>query len=127
MLKNTGFADRLKTAAAAKQAQLEKFTPRPTAPDAAFVGRQERRAAELAAVRQARAEQRQADQKARAEAAAAAAAAVVAAEFAALEARRLERKNRKQSQKADADARRQDRRDSLELYARVGAGSVASS
>jgi hypothetical protein len=106
ILKNTGFADRQSTAAAARKAQLEKFAPKATVADPAFVSRNERRAAGLEAVR-----------KARAEARAAAAALVAKAEHEALEAKRLERKERKSAQKMDANARRQERRDSLQAYA----------
>jgi hypothetical protein len=85
--------------------------------DPAFVNRQARRAAELEAVRVARAEQRIAAQQARAEAQAAAKAAIAKAELAVLEAKRLERKSRKTAQKVDANMRRQDRRDALQAYA----------
>ena len=37
------FADRLTAAAEAKKAQLERFKPKPAAPAAEFVSRQERR------------------------------------------------------------------------------------
>ena len=117
ILKNTGFADRQSTAAAARKAQLEKFAPKATVADPAFVSRNERRAAGLEAVRKARAEQKLADAQARAEARAAAAAVVAKAEHEALEAKRLERKERKSAQKMDANARRQERRDSLQAYA----------
>ncbi len=85
--------------------------------DPAFIGRQARRAAELEAVRVARAEQRLAAQQARAEAIAAAAAEVARREQEALEAKRLERKERKTAQKVDANTRRQDRRAALQAYA----------
>jgi hypothetical protein len=118
ILKNTGFADRISTAAAAKKARLEKFAPKATAVDPAFVDRQARRAAELEAVRAARAEQRAAALQARADAKAAVAAAKAAEELAVLEARRQERKERKTAQKVDANVRRQDRRDALQAYTR---------
>jgi hypothetical protein len=117
ILKNTGFADRLTTAAAARKAQLEKFAPKATVADPAFVSRNERRAAGLEVVRKERAEQKAADAQARAQARAAAAAVVAKAEQEALEAKRLERKERKSAQKMDANARRQERRDSLQAYA----------
>lgn len=85
--------------------------------DPAFVNRQARRAAELEAVRAARAEQRAAAQQARAAAKAAAAAQVALAEQQALEAKRQERKLRKTAQKVDFNTRRQDRRDALQAYA----------
>jgi uncharacterized membrane protein YqiK len=117
ILKNTGFADRLSTAAAARKAQLEKFEPKSTVTDPAFVNRQARRAAELEAVRIARAEQRATALQARADAHAAARAAIAKAELEVLEAKRLERKSRKTAQKVDANVRRQDRRDALQAYA----------
>lgn len=117
ILKNTGFADRLSTAAAARKAQLEKFEPKATVTDPTFTNRQARRAAELEAVRAARAEQRATALQARADAQAAAAAAVALAEQEALEIKRQERKQRKTAQKVDANVRRQDRRDALQAYA----------
>ena len=117
ILKNTGFADRLSTAAAARKAQLEKFAPKTMAADPAFVSRQDRRAAELETVRKQRAEQKAADTEARATARAAAAALVAKAEQEALELKRQERKSRKTAQKVDANTRRQDRRDALQAYA----------
>jgi hypothetical protein len=117
ILKNTGFADRLSTAAAARKAQLEKFAPKSTVTDPAFVDRQARRAAELEAVRGARAQRRAEAVEARAAAQAAARAAIAQAELEALQAKRLERKTRKTAQKMDANARRQDRRDALQAYA----------
>jgi len=117
ILKNTGFADRLSTAAAARKAQLEKFEPKSTVTDPAFVNRQARRAAELEAVRVTRAQQRAEAVEARAAAHAAARAAIAKAELEVLEAKRLERKSRKTAQKVDANVRRQDRRDALQAYA----------
>lgn len=117
IFKDTGFADRLSTAADARKAQLEKFAPKSTVTDPAFVDRQARRATELEAVRAARVEQRAAAVQARVEATAAAAAAVALAEQKILEAKREERKQRKASQKVDANMRRQDRRDALQAYA----------
>ncbi len=100
---------------------LEKFKPKATVSDPDFVHREERRAAELEAVRQARIAEREAIAKARAEAEAAQAAAIAAAEFAALEQKRQERKARKTAQKIDASVRRQDRRDALAAYTRPSA------
>ena len=54
-----GFADRMKTAAAARQALLGKLKPRPTVIDPEHETRGERRAAEIKAVRTARAEARE--------------------------------------------------------------------
>ncbi len=108
---DASFADRLKTAAAAKQAQLKKFQPRTAAPDPEFVARRDRRATELEAVRQARAEERNATRAARLAAEAAAAKDLAGRQQAALEAKRLDRKLRK-------SARRQDRSDSLAAFSR---------
>lgn len=52
----TGHADRLKAAAEAKKAMLEKFKPKPSVVDPNFVDTATKKAEELAAVRQARAE-----------------------------------------------------------------------
>jgi len=100
---------------------LEKFKPKATVADPDFVNREERRAAELEAVRQARIAEREAIAKAKAEAEAAQAAAIAAAEQAVLEQKRLERKARKTAQKIDASVRRQDRRDALAAYTRPSA------
>lgn len=108
---DASFADRLKTAAAAKQAQLEKFQPRTAAQAPEFVNRRDRRVAELEAVRRDRAEKRDAARLARVNAEAAAAKDLAAQQMAALEAKRLDRKLRK-------SARRQDRSDSLAAFSR---------
>ncbi len=100
---------------------LEKFQPKATVADPAFVNREQRRASELEAVRQARIAEREAIAKARAEAEAAQAAAIAAAEQEALEIKRQERKARKTAQKVDASVRRQDRRDALAAYTRPSA------
>ncbi len=100
---------------------LQKFEPKAAVSDPAFVNRQERRAAELEAVRAARIAEREALLKARADAKAAEDAAIYAAEQAVLEQKRQERKLRKTAQKVDASVRRQDRRDSLAAYTRPSA------
>jgi Family of unknown function (DUF6481) len=110
-LHDTGFNERLKVAAAAKRAQLDKFQPRTAAPDPTFVGRKDRRAAELDEVRRVRAEEREAARVARLAAEAAVAAGEAARQQAALEAKRQDRKLRK-------SARRQDRVDSLAAFSR---------
>jgi hypothetical protein len=55
-LKNTGFADRISSQQEAKKAMLAKFKAKPTVQDPDFDKRDEQRAAELEAVRAARAE-----------------------------------------------------------------------
>jgi hypothetical protein len=55
-LKNTGFADRISSQQEAKKAMLAKFKAKPTVQDPDFDKRDEQRAAELEAVRTARAE-----------------------------------------------------------------------
>ena len=59
-LKNTSREDRLRMAAEARSATLAKFKPKAAAPDPAFEGRKAERAAELEAVRRARAEAKEA-------------------------------------------------------------------
>ncbi len=59
-MKLTGHADRLNAAKEAKKAMLEKFKPRPMVSDPNFQSRDETRAAELEAVRRARAEAKEA-------------------------------------------------------------------
>jgi hypothetical protein len=113
----------LETAAAAKKALLEKFQPKATVADPSFINREQRRATELEAVREARIAEREASLKARADAEAAQAAAIAAAEQELLEQKRLERKARKTAQKVDASVRRQDRRDALAAYTRPSANS----
>ncbi|WP_158915646.1 DUF6481 family protein [Caulobacter sp. S45] len=105
------FADRLKTAAAAKKTRLEKFQPKATIVDPAFDSRKAQQALELENVRTERADQRKTALQARADAIRAAAALVAKTEHEALEAKRLDRKVRK-------TARRQDRRDTLSVYTR---------
>ncbi len=102
----TGFSDRLQAAAAAKRAQLEKFTPKPAQIDPDHARRAELRAAELLAVREQREAAKAAKKQAIAEAAAAAERARVEAEEAALLAKRGERKERKALSAAEAKAKR---------------------
>ena len=89
--------------------------------DTAFVSRQARRAAELEAVRSARAELKATTLQARSDAEAAMVAAAYKAEQEALDAKRQDRKLRKTARKVDADVRRQDRRDALQAYTRTAA------
>jgi Family of unknown function (DUF6481) len=91
----TGFADRLSAAAEAKKALLAKMRPKPTVTAPVFESREEIKARELAAVRQARAE---AKEEAR--------LAAEAAELATLEAKRGDRKERKALTKAEQKAKR---------------------
>jgi hypothetical protein len=102
----TGFADRLKTAAAAKQALLEKMRPKPAQIDPLHAERADLRAAELDAVREERAAAKAAKRQAAADAEIEIQRAQVAAEEAALELKRGERKQRKALSAADAKAAR---------------------
>ncbi len=94
----TGHADRLRAAADAKKAMLAKFKPKPMVTDPDFEQRGEKRAAELEAVRAARAEVKEAARLAAAE-----------AEAAAMDAKRSERKERKALTKAEQKAKRDAR------------------
>ncbi len=91
----TGFAERLTAQQEAKKAMLAKLKPKPMVTAAVFESREEIRARELEAVRQARAE---AKEIARLEA--------EARELAALEAKRSDRKERKALTKAEQKAKR---------------------
>src|SRR5271168_3680117 len=84
----TGFADRLKTAAAARTALLAKMRPKPTLTDPRPEERGAQRTAELEAVRQERTEAKTARKQAAADAVQAAEEARAAAEAAALDAKR---------------------------------------
>jgi hypothetical protein len=105
----TGYAERLKTAADAKKALLDKFRPKPTVTDPLFAERAAMRNAELSQVREDR-QQAKADAKQAAadlvDAAREADEAVAAAE---LDAKRGERKERKALTKAEAKAKRDAR------------------
>jgi hypothetical protein len=100
------FADRQKTAAEAKAALLARFKPKPTVTDPTLKPRHEKRAEELARVREARVTEKAAKKQAQSDAAADKAAALAADEAAALEAKRGERKERKALTKAEAQAAR---------------------
>jgi hypothetical protein len=89
------FTDRLTAAAEAKRALVAKLKPRPTVIDPDFERREAIRAAELEAVRNARAEAREASRQ-----------KVIATQEAALDAKRAERKERKALTKAEQKARR---------------------
>lgn len=100
------FADRQKTAADAKAALVARFKPKPAVTDPTLKPRHERRAEELARVRQARTADKAARKQAQADAAAKLVAARAAEEAAALEAKRGERKERKALTKAEAQTAR---------------------
>lgn len=108
-IQRTGFAERLKAAAEARQALLAGFRPRPTITNPATPDRAARRAAELERVRQERAEAKAAKKQAAADAEEAARLQEEALAAATLEARRGERKERKQLTKAEAKAKRDAR------------------
>jgi hypothetical protein len=106
---NTGFADRLKTAAEARKALLAKFQPRPTVTDPGFADRASLRDAELRLVRKERAEAKVAAKQAAADAEEAVRQAQAAEAEAALIAKRGERKERKALTNAEAKAKRDAR------------------
>jgi hypothetical protein len=101
-----GFADRLKTAAAAKQAMLDKLRPRPTRIDPQHAQRAALRAAELDAIREARGDAKAAKRQAAADAIIEAERARAAEEEAALVAKRGQRKERKALSAAEDKAKR---------------------
>lgn len=108
-LQKTGFAERLKTAAAARQALLAKFKPKPAVTDPLFDERDAIRKAELVQVREERAAAKAAVKQAQADAEAAVRAAASDLEAAELDAKRGERKERKALTKAEAKAKRDSR------------------
>lgn len=114
--KNTGFADRLSTAADAKKALLEKFKPKPTVTAENLESRESRRLAELEAVRSQRAAEKEAARVAKLAKAEELRKARIAADMAAIEAKRSATKNRKANEKADAQARKAAR---MEIYGRM--------
>lgn len=105
----TAFGERLKTAADAKKALLEKFKPKATVTDPNFESRDAAKKAELEQVREARAEAKVAKAQAQADAEAARIAADEAVTAAALDAKRGERKERKALTKAEAKTKRDER------------------
>jgi hypothetical protein len=108
-LKNTGFSDRISAAAEAKKAMLAKMKPKPTVTDPDFDKRDELRAAELEAVRAARAEAREVvrlEQLAKAE--------VIAA------AKRAERKERKTDAVAEQRMRKEEKAAAREQLRSLG-------
>ena len=105
--KRSNFNDRLNAAAEAKKAMLAKFKPKPMVSDPDFKSREERRLAEVEAVRAAREAEREAARKAQIEAQQAMRQATIEAELSELDAKRAERKERKAQLKADARAKRE--------------------
>ncbi len=114
--KDSGFADRLTTAAEAKKALLAKMKPKPTVIDPDLVDRNKRREEELHAVREQRTAEKEAARIAKAAAAEAARLEYIASGQAAIEAKKNERKERKANQKMDAQSRRASR---LEAYGKL--------
>ena len=108
-IEKTGFAARLKSAADAKQALLEKLRPKPTVTDPLFAERAAMREAELGQVRADRAEAKAAAKAAAAAAEQARADAHAASEAADLDAKRGARKERKALTKAESKAKRDAR------------------
>jgi hypothetical protein len=102
----TGFAERLKTAAAARQALLAQLRPRPTSIDPQHGERQHRRDAELQGVREERTAVKAAKRQAAVEAEIEVLRAKSASEQATLEARRGVRKERKALSTAEAKLKR---------------------
>lgn len=105
----TGFADRLKTAAAAKQGLLAKLRPKPTVTDPHHAERADLRAAELDGVRTIRTAAKVAKVQAAADAVLAAERDQEAVEAAALDAKRGERKERKALSAAEAKTKRDEK------------------
>lgn len=102
----TGFAERLSSAAAAKQTLVDKLRPRPTHVDPQHQDRAGMREAELKAVREARAQAKAAKKQAAADAEAEVVRIAAEAEEAALLLKRGERKERKALSAAEAKAKR---------------------
>ena len=104
-----GFSDRLKRAADAKKALLDKFRPQATVTDPAAPSRAVMKQQELERVRTERTEAKAAKKQAAADAVENARLADEAATAAALDAKRGERKERKALTKAEAKAKRDAR------------------
>ena len=105
----TGFSERLKTAAEAKQALLAKLRPKPSVTAPTLQPRAELKAAELERVRQERLEVKAAKKQAAEDAAEAARQTDEAIAAAALDAKRGERKERKALTKAEQKTKRDAR------------------
>jgi len=108
-LKGSGLTDRLAASADAKAALLAKLKPKPTVTAPQGETRAAAKAAELKAVRQARADDKETQRQVAADKVTAQAAAVAADEEAALAEKRGARKERKQLTKAEAQAKRDAR------------------
>lgn len=104
-----GFADRLKTAAAARQALLSRFKPQEARPAPERIDRADERKVMLAQIRADRALAKTARQDAAAATLAAKAQAVADADAAVLNAKRGERKERKALSAIEAKAKRDAR------------------
>jgi hypothetical protein len=104
-----GYAERLKSAAAARKALLAKFQPKAAVPADEPIDRAARKAAELAEVRQKRAETKVARHEAATQARLDAQEAEEAVAAAVLDAKRGERKERKALSKAEAKTKRDAR------------------
>ena len=114
-LKNTGFADRITAQQEAKKAMLAKFKPKVAIQDPDFDKRDEQRAAELEAVRAARAE---AKEIARLEA--------LARQEAIAAVKRAERKERKAVEAAEQRVRKEEKAAAREELKALGRNSKAS-
>jgi hypothetical protein len=105
--KRANFTDRLSAQAEAKKAMLAKFKPKPMVAAADFQTREERRQAELAAVRAAREAEKQSAREAQLAAQQAQHQTAAELEQLDLDAKRSERKERKAQLKAEAKAKRE--------------------
>ena len=108
-IKNSSFADRMKSSQEAKKALLAKFKPKPHVPDPAFEERRAQKEAELQALRDARVAAKEAAVQAKVEAEEAQQQLVIDAELGELDAQRAARKARKAAMKAQARAKKEAR------------------
>jgi hypothetical protein len=108
-IKNSSFADRMKSSQEAKKALLAKFKPKPHVPDPAFDERRAKKEAELQAVRDARVAAKEAAVQAKLDAEQAKQQEVLDAELSELDAQRAARKARKAAMKAQARAKKETR------------------
>lgn len=106
---NDGFADRQKTAAAARQALLARFKPKPAKPAAEPIDRAAEREAALVEVRYERARAKSEKLEAAAGVIAAEAQALAEQQAAELDAKRGQRRERKALSAAEAKAKRDAR------------------
>lgn len=113
--KNSNFSDRQAASAAAKQALLQKFKPKPTVQAEVRIDHEAERRERAEAVRKQREEEKLARQQAREEAAAAAEAARIAAE----EAAEAERLANELSVDAQKRAERKERKKAIKEAARL--------